>query len=151
MNVGIAYECIVRYRASKNRQFLWLTEAGFIPCILENMNLSSLKNRLCFARSKGQFIKSLFRELLNDLPLGFHLERRVPHTASLPLEISRLFWFTSVVSSCNLSLPLLLFFSLLWACEVCLEVCFVLLLLNLLLLSLGLSLLGRVDSLFVLL
>lgn len=88
---------------------------------------------------------------MNDLPLSFHFEGRISHASSLPLEVGGLFWFTSVVGSCNLSLPLLLFFSLLGASEVCLEVSFVFLLLNLHFLSLGLSLLGCVDSLFVLL
>lgn len=86
---------------------------------------------------------------MNDLPLSFYFEGRISHASSLPLEISGLFWFSSVVGSCYLGLPLLLLFGLLRACEVSLEVGFVLLLLYLHLLSLSLSLLWCVDSFLV--
>ena len=115
------------------------------------MNLPSLQNRLSFTRCKSEFVITLFREFLNDLPFSFYFKGRISHPSPLPLKISGLFWFTSVIGSSNLSLPLLLLLCLLRASEVSLEISFVFLLLNLQLLSLSLSLLGCIDSLFILL
>jgi hypothetical protein len=88
---------------------------------------------------------------LYDFPLCLNFKWWISHASALPLKINRLFRLASIVCSCYLCLPLLLFLCLLRASKVSLVISFVLLLLDFKLLPLSLCLLRHVDSFLILL